>query len=472
MSVPNGSTVTSEKSPETYAVEIVDVDTVLPSPENDEIYGKIGHDEQMNALVESIRSRGLAEPIIVSDDDYIVSGHRRFYACCHLGYDEIPVRRLNIRRRDRLSDWAKLLTEYNPQRVKTAGSLLREALLRHSDEDPRALLKGYREASIQVDADFLEVSGVKTVADISEKKGDFLAAAKLVVNNMRKFWPLTVRQIHYQLLNDPPLITRPKRSKFNLEHYRYRNDKRSYDALVELLKQARYAREIRMDCIDDPTRPKFANNGFTSVSQFIEREMAGFLCGYHLDRQLDQPRHIEVLGEKGTLLGIVQPICKEYYVPLTLGRGYTSHPVWRDMAARFSKSGKPAMTLIIASDYDPEGLDLADDAIRSLRDLWDIPADYHRVGVTRSQIDELDLATDFNPAKTESSRFNAFVKKTGSNETWELESLPPEYLQEQIRAAIEANMNMDSYRDAVGREENEASELARIRREIVDALNF
>lgn len=37
---------------------------------------------------------------------------------------------------------------------------------------------------------------------------------------------------------------------------------------------------------------------------------------------------------------------------------------------------------------------------------------------------------------------------------------------------IEANMNMDTYRDAVDREDGEASDLANIRREIIDALNF
>ena len=45
---------------------------------------------------------------------------------------------------------------------------------------------------------------------------------------------------------------------------------------------------------------------------------------------------------------------------------------------------------------DPEGLALAKDAIRSLRDLWEIPIDYHRVGVTKEQIEKQGLFEDYS----------------------------------------------------------------------------
>lgn len=455
-----------------YTVEMVPIVSVFPSPENDDIYGEITIDTEMEALISSIRSRGLEEPLIVASDDYVISGHRRHFACDYLGMDEIPVRRKKYARRDNLEQWPKILAEFNPQRIKTAGMLLREALLRHADDDPRALLREHELASVKVDANFTEVTGFKSVLTVSEKKAEFLAAVQKIVEDMREFWPLTVRQIHYQLLNIPPLISKPKRSKFDLERYRYRNDKSSYKALVKLLIQARYGRDVPMDCIDDPTRPKFPNRGFRNLGEFISAEMQGFLCGYHRDRQLDQPRHIEMLGEKSTLVGIIGPICRQYYVPLTLARGYASIPVWRDIAARFHASGKSAMTLIIASDWDPEGLDLAKDAIRSLRDQWSVPVEYHRVGVTREQIDELGIADDFNPAKVESSRFDAFVGETGDKRTWEMEALPPRYLQDQVRAAIEANMDMPLYQSCIDNEQTEADELARIRAEIVSDLSF
>ncbi len=455
-----------------YTVEMVPASSIKPSPENDSVYGEIEHDEQMDALIASIRSRGLEEPIIASSDGFIISGHRRYFACEQVGMRTIPVRRKSLPRAGNLNNWAKVLTEYNPQRVKSTSSLLKEALLRFEDRDAASALNDYREASIEVPADFVKVKGVKVVPDVSEKKLGFLAAAAKVVSDMRAYWPLSVRQVHYQLLNSPPLITEPKRSKFSKDHYRYRNDKTSYDALLELLKQARYNGRMSMVAIDDPTRPCFVQNGWRNASQFIHSEVSEFLCGYHRDRQLDQPRHIEVLGEKNTLVSIIKPVCREYYATLSLGRGYGSIPTWRNMASRFEESGKDRMSLIVCSDYDPEGFDLADDAFRSLRDLFDVPVDMHRVGVTKEQIDELGLAADFNPAKETSSRLNQFVKRTGGKQTWELEALPPEYLRDQLRAAIEANMDMEIYRGGIIQEETDADYLRDARQEIAMNLDF
>ena len=264
----------------------------------------------------------------------------------------------------------------------------------------------------------------------------------------------------------------PKKSKFPPEHYRYRNNDTSYNALVTLLTQARYSGEVSMQVIDDPTRPRLIRHGWPSVQKFIDHQLNNFLTGYHRSPQLDQPRHIEVLGEKNTLMQILKPICERYYVPLSLGRGYGSIPVWRDMAARFHRSRTDAFTLIVASDYDPEGLDLADDGVRSLRDCFGVDVDYHRIAITPTQIEELNLQSDFNPAKADSSRLKTFIGKTGGKQTWELEALPPQYLQDQLAAAIEANMDMEIYRRSVSKLHEDAEYLASVRGEIAGDLQL
>ncbi len=456
-----------------YAVEHVLIDAICPSPENDEIYGAAKDDPQMELLVESIRRRGLEEPIIVSADNYIVSGHRRYYALQELDdYRLIPIRRKPYRREDMLSTWHQILAEYNPQRIKSVGSLLKESLLRHADDNPSALLHIHNKLSLRGDAEFSTVDGTKTVHTISEKKMPFLIAVQKVVTDLRDFWPLTIRQVHYNLLNKPPLITTPKQSKFSVEHYRYKNNQTSYDALISLLKAARYEGQVSIDCIDDPTRPTYIRAGYSSLADFIETEMDGFLWGYNYNRQLDQPRHVEVLGEKNTLIQILKPVCDEHYVPLSIGRGFACLPLIRDIAGRFKKSGKAAMTLIVVSDLDPEGLELADDAIRSLRDLWNIPVDYHRAAVTQQHVAELGLAEDSNPAKVMSVNFDRFVAKTGSDKTWELEALPPMFLRDLVRDAIVENMDMEVYVAAIKQETDDATELQRIRKQVVADIDF
>jgi hypothetical protein len=456
-----------------YLVEWLPVDEVTPSPENDDVYGEIEHDEQMDALVESISRRGLEEPILLTEDRFILSGHRRFYAVKYLNWDRVPCRvRVGIRRGGN-PQYHRELAEYNPQRIKTAGSLLKEALLRTSNAaDLRAEVKDYVEASMSVDCDFMQVIGSKIVEPITDKRQEFLSAAVKVISDLRSFWPCSIRQIHYRLLNAPPLTMTPKRSKFDVERYRYKNDDASYQALVRLLRSARYHGHVSMSCIDDPTRPQKQFGGFENISAFVSQEVDNFLYGYHRDRQQDQPRHIEVFGEKSTLRNMIHKACSQYYVPYSLGRGFCSTPVWRDMAKRFKDSGRKRMSLIIVSDFDPEGLELADDAVRTLNQLWEVPVDGHRIAVTREQVDELHLSSDFNPAKDTSSRYKSFVERTGDTKTWEVESLEPDYLVEQIQAAIEENMDMDVFNAVLEQEETDCEQLVEIREQIAGQLSL
>lgn len=455
-----------------YQVVWLPIDEIRPSPENDQIYGAIQHDEQMAALIDSIRRRQLlADPIRLTQDKYVMSGHRRLYAVRWLGWRKVPCFITKGEFRAGSTDYHKVLAEFNPQRIKTPGSLLREALLRDTGADTYAAIEERREAALNVDAEFMEVDGSKEITPISDRRMPFLKAVQDVIERLRSYWPLSIRQIHYQLLNKPPLKQLPQRSRFDREHYRYKNDDSSYNSLVDLLSSARYSGQVSMTCIDDPTRPQKTWGGFDSVSDFVQDEVDGFLTGYHRDRQQDQPRHIEVFAEKNTLFKIVSRACTEYYVPFSIGRGFCTIPVWRDIAKRFHQSGKERMTLIVISDYDPEGLELADDAIRSL-ELHKIPVDGHRIAVTREQIEELGLAEDFNPAKESSSRFQSFVDRTGDTKTWECEALPPDYLVEQIKAAIEANMDMEVFGQVCDEEERDCDRLAEVREQIASQLKF
>ena len=95
------------------------------------------------ALEISIDERGLAEPLILTADGWIMSGHRRFSVCKYLlHWETIPCRTEHRIRREGNSNYLKDLIAYNPQRVKSVGALLREAILRDSTtlEDTQAAI--------------------------------------------------------------------------------------------------------------------------------------------------------------------------------------------------------------------------------------------------------------------------------------------------------------------------------------------
>ncbi len=121
------------------------------------------------------------------------------------------------------------------------------------------------------------------------------------------------------------------------------------------------------------------------------------------------------------------------------------------------------MTLLCVSDYDPEGLELADDALRSLGEFIDPSLiDGQRVALTRDQIDELNLAENFNPAKPDSRQLKKFRDKTGGTKTWEVDAMGIKLIPV-IQAAIRANMDMDVYDGVCEREKDECRQIAETR---------
>ncbi len=61
---------------------------------------------------------------------------------------------------------------------------------------------------------------------------------------------------------------------------------------------------------------------------------------------------------------------------------------------------------------------------------------------------------------------------SSSGRTWECEALPPDYRVEQVKAAIEANMDMEVFEAVCAQEEEDCEELCRIREEIAKQMEF
>ena len=168
-----------------------------------------------------------------------------------------------------------------------------------------------------------------------------LNAALDIIKALRMFHPLSVRQIHYQLLNKPPLMHASKPNST------YQNKQICYNSLTDLLTRARLEGHIPMNVIADETRPVSQWDAHDTVRPFLRRELDGFLKGYFRNLQQSQPNHLEIVGEKLTVQNILKPIAWQYRIPLTIGRGYSSLPPRYGMAERFRKSGKEKLILLV-----------------------------------------------------------------------------------------------------------------------------
>jgi hypothetical protein len=408
-------------------------------------------------LAENIRQNGLLDPIVVTRDRVVISGHRRRVACQLAGLKTVPVRVHPIDSTD--PGFPALLVSFNEQRVKQLDEVVREQVALADPEEAYRLLVEHREKKARVQVETIELEGVKTRPQITPAKAPFLSAIRAVLDDRQKFWPLTDRQVHYALLNDPPLVHASKPGS------QYRNDLKSYKALCELLTRARLAGEVPMAAIDDTTRPVVICDCHRDPAPFIRQELDGFLKGYYRDLQQSQPNHIEIVGEKNTIANIIEPVALEYCIPMTLGRGYSSLPPRHKMARRFRDSGKEALVILFLSDFDPEGEDIPHSFALSMRDDFGVKnVRAVKVALTAQQVARMRLPPQMQ-AKKKSSRYGKFSGRHGDN-VFELEAIPPETLQQLLRDAIDKVLDVDDFNAEVDAEKRDAANLDQVRRRV------
>ena len=94
-----------------------------PHKTNVDIYGTESVDAD---LVESIKNKGILEPLVIVDGDIILSGHRRWLAAKELKLERIPCRSMSFS--DEL-DEKEALIEFNRQRKKTSSQIVKEKKL-------------------------------------------------------------------------------------------------------------------------------------------------------------------------------------------------------------------------------------------------------------------------------------------------------------------------------------------------------
>jgi hypothetical protein len=301
---------------------------------------------------------------------------------------------------------------------------------------------------------------------ISEAKTPFLNAVVDILKTYKAFLPLTDRQIHYYLLNAPPLIHASKPGSI------YANNMRSYKSLVDLLTRARLEKRIPFESIIDPTRPVETWDRWDSVGPFIKQDVDLFLKYYHRNLMQSQPNHIEIIGEKNTIDGVIRPVAECYGIPMTIGRGFSSLPPRYEMFQRFQKSGKDKLTLLTLSDFDPDGECIAESFARSMRDDFGIknivPV---KVALTHEQVLRMpNLPTDtLTKAKPTSSRCKKFVARYGEA-VYELEAIPPARLQQLLRDAIKSVIDVDAFNAEVDKQEQDVARLDDIRETVTEML--
>jgi len=251
----------------------------------------------------------------------------------------------------------------------------------------------------------------------------------------------------------------------------YVNNPKAYKALTNLLVRARIAGLVPMEAIEDPSRPILLGGGFDSVDQFVAQEMENFLADFTRNLMLGQPHHIEIVNEKKAIHPIVVEIGREFCMPVTTGAGYSSLPPRDQIKSRYVRSGKSKLILLMLTDFDPDGDEIAASFARSMRDDLGV-RNVHpiKVALTAEDIEENDFPSDMD-AKRSSPNYKKFLKRHGTNRAVELDAAPVEFLQSKLRDAIEGVLDVDEFKRQVEQEKADAAHIEAYRRVVFAAIN-
>ncbi|RAR51473.1 hypothetical protein C7401_13713 [Paraburkholderia unamae] len=230
--------------------------------------------------------------------------------------------------------------------------------------------------------------------------------------------PTTVRSVCYQLFTRGLITDMSKNETAKVSR---------------LLTVARERGEIPWDWIVDETREVERVPQWSDGTSFIDCA----LRQYRKDYWQDQPYHIEVISEKGTVRGVIAAVLKEFGVPFRVMHGFASATVANDMAESIKTRQKNTVLLYIG-DYDPSGLYMSEVDLPERLDRYGaLDYDLHRIALTQADIEDGDLP-NFDAATKHGDTRHAWFTQHYGWKCWELDAMNPNDLRERVTGAISA----------------------------------
>jgi hypothetical protein len=199
--------------------------------------------------------------------------------------------------------------------------------------------------------------------------------------------------------------------------------------VYRLLKEAREQGDIPWEWIVDETRSLERASTWADPAAYA-RAVAR---SYRRDFWNQQPVHVEVWSEKGTIRGVLQPVLDQYAVGFRVMHGFSSATSVHDVAD--DCDGRELIALYVG-DYDPSGLFMSEqDLPARLTEYEGYHVDVRRIALTRRQVAGLPAfpASD----KSKDPRYQWFCLSYGKR-CWELDAMDPNDLLDCVEGAIKA----------------------------------
>lgn len=265
----------------------------------------------------------------------------------------------------------------------------------------------------------------KTI-NMSEKTLATIDQANSIIHEyMSAGYRMTLRQLYYQFVSRDLLP----------------NINKNYRMLATTISNGRLAGLIDWDAIEDRGRVPLVPSQWNEIDDVLTAAVEQF----RLPRWNTQPAYAELWVEKQALAGVLEPLAREFHVPLVVNKGYSSQSAMFESAQRFRRHDKPKH-LFYLGDLDPSGEDMVRDIRERLHMFGVDDLEVTKVALTMAQVEEHEPPP--NPTKVTDPRAQAFIDEFGDS-CWEVDALPPPTLEALIR---------DAFNGIIDREEMNAVE--------------
>jgi hypothetical protein len=307
----------------------------------------------------------------------------------------------------------------------------------------------------------------------SEEKMELIAKANLIINGYQKQgFSLTLRQLYYvfvsnDLFPDDWTYRNAGQKKWVKDPNGTKNAPPNYNALSNLVSDARMAGFMDWDAIVDRSRSSYANQHWERPSQAVEQVWGV----YAIDKWRDQPNYLEVWVEKEALEQVLQTACQPLDVRFFACKGYSSQSALWEAAQRLlvERDKGKEIHIIHLGDHDPSGIDMSRDIYEKLSLFTRQPVDVERIALNMDQVEEYKPPP--NNAKQTDSRFQSYNEKYG-DKSWELDALSPATLVELIRKAIGKYCDRNIWEEAEKEEQRGRGTLGYICQYFPDVVKF
>lgn len=276
-----------------------------------------------------------------------------------------------------------------------------------------------------------------------------------VLDEMRPHWPLTLRQVYYQLVAAQVI----------------ENNVNEYKKLSRVLSQARLDGAVSWEAIEDRHRSMMKSHVWADAADYIEDEIQIAFRGYRRDLSQSQSVRLQVWVEKDALGKLCHDVAAEYYAPVIIGKGFASMTfknACRDRVLEADAAGK-ATRILYFGDLDPSGWAMLPSMLETLQDDMDLGdlVEGVRCALTPAQVEEHNLPHNPEALKKTDSRARKYIEQFGLLAV-ELDALHPEALQSLVRESIETSLDMGLFRSEQDQEAVERFRIENLRKKVCE----